>query len=169
MKTCSTAATEHLRECAACREFHEQQTKLRQIVGSLGTVDAPADFDFRLRARLAADADKPALSVSGHLRAGVWQRQRCCVVFGVGAVVIWQRYADRPADSGRNDQPTATRPDRTQTIEPSRREEGNRAAGSLTQGVNVAGGACGQHTCDANDRSPTRAETEATDRRSGFQ
>jgi hypothetical protein len=26
---------------------------LRQIVGSLGTVEAPADFDFRLRARLA--------------------------------------------------------------------------------------------------------------------
>lgn len=52
-EACSTAATEHLRDCASCREFHEQQTKLRQIVGSLGTVEAPADFDFRLRARLA--------------------------------------------------------------------------------------------------------------------
>jgi len=52
----SAAATAHLRECAECREFHEQQTKLRQIVGSLGTVEAPADFDFRLRARLANDA-----------------------------------------------------------------------------------------------------------------
>jgi hypothetical protein len=52
-ETCSTATTEHLRDCASCREFHEQQTKLRQIVGSLGTVEAPADFDFRLRARLA--------------------------------------------------------------------------------------------------------------------
>lgn len=52
-EACSTAATEHLRDCASCREFHEQQMKLRQIVGSLGTVEAPADFDFRLRARLA--------------------------------------------------------------------------------------------------------------------
>lgn len=52
-ESCSAAATEHLRDCASCREFHEQQTKLRQIVGSLGTVEAPADFDFRLRARLA--------------------------------------------------------------------------------------------------------------------
>src|SRR6185436_983612 len=52
-EACSTAATEHLRDCASCREFHEQQTKLRQIVGGLGTVEAPADFDFRLRARLA--------------------------------------------------------------------------------------------------------------------
>jgi hypothetical protein len=49
----SSAASEHLRECASCREFNDQQTKLRQIVGSLGTVEAPADFDFRLRARLA--------------------------------------------------------------------------------------------------------------------
>ena len=52
----SAAATEHLRECAECREFHVQQTKLRKIVGSLGTVEAPADFDFRLRARLAKGA-----------------------------------------------------------------------------------------------------------------
>jgi hypothetical protein len=52
-ETCSPAAAEHLRDCASCREFNEQQTKLRQIVGSLGTVEAPADFDFRLRARLA--------------------------------------------------------------------------------------------------------------------
>jgi len=55
-ETWSAAATEHLRECAECREFHVQQTKLRRIVGSLGTVEAPADFDFRLRARLAKDA-----------------------------------------------------------------------------------------------------------------
>jgi hypothetical protein len=52
-EACSNGVTEHLRDCASCRDFHEQQTKLRQITGSLGTVEAPADFDFRLRARLA--------------------------------------------------------------------------------------------------------------------
>ena len=55
-EACSASATEHLLECAECREFNQQQTKLRQIVGSLGTVSAPADFDFRLRARLANDS-----------------------------------------------------------------------------------------------------------------
>lgn len=59
-ETCSTAAIDHLRECGACREFHEKQTKLRQIVGSLGTVAAPADFDFRLRARLANESSSAA-------------------------------------------------------------------------------------------------------------
>ena len=52
----SASVVEHLKECLACREFHRTQTKLRQMVGSLGTVAAPPDFDFRLRARLANDA-----------------------------------------------------------------------------------------------------------------
>ena len=50
-ETGSARVVEHLRECAACHEFNEKQTRLRQIVGSLGTVSAPPDFDFRLRAR----------------------------------------------------------------------------------------------------------------------
>ena len=54
--TCSTSAAEHLKECSDCREFNRTQTKLRQMVGSLGTVEAPADFDFRLRARLSNDS-----------------------------------------------------------------------------------------------------------------
>jgi hypothetical protein len=86
----SGPAAEHLRGCADCREFQRQQLKLRQIVGSLGTVDAPSDFDFRLRARLAADSDRASLrywsfAVRGLVTVAV------LVVFGVGAVVIWQR------------------------------------------------------------------------------
>ena len=55
-ETYSSSVIEHLRECAECREFHDKQTKLRQMVGNLGTVAAPPDFDFRLRARLANEA-----------------------------------------------------------------------------------------------------------------
>jgi len=51
----SITATEHLKTCGECKEFHCKETKLRQIVGSLEPVNAPADFDFRLRARLASD------------------------------------------------------------------------------------------------------------------
>ena len=43
----------HLAGCRECSDFHQKGTSLRQLVGSLGTVAAPADFDFRLRARLA--------------------------------------------------------------------------------------------------------------------
>ncbi|HEX5890845.1 MAG TPA: hypothetical protein VFY61_19190 [Pyrinomonadaceae bacterium] len=89
----SAATGEHLRTCFECREFQRQQTKLRQIVGSLGTVNAPADFDFRLRARLVADAEAPSfrfwtITVKGLATAAV------LVVFGVGAVMVWQRVDD---------------------------------------------------------------------------
>jgi hypothetical protein len=49
----SPGISRHLSECSACRDFNEKQTKLRQIVGSLDSVSAPSDFDFRLRAKLA--------------------------------------------------------------------------------------------------------------------
>src|SRR5713226_9647134 len=48
-------ANEHLRTCAECRRFHDDRRALRDLVGSLETVGAPADFDFRLRARLARE------------------------------------------------------------------------------------------------------------------
>ena len=90
-ETCSTAALEHLRECGACREFHEKQTKLRQIVGSLGTVAAPADFDFRLRARLANESSSAASTFSfvawPVLRRGV-AAVAALFVFAIGAYLV---------------------------------------------------------------------------------
>jgi hypothetical protein len=44
----------HLRACEPCTGFQQERAALRQLVGSLGMVAAPADFDYRLRARLAA-------------------------------------------------------------------------------------------------------------------
>ncbi len=81
-ETCSTAAVEHLRACGACREFHEKQTKLREMVGSLGTVAAPADFDFRLRARLANESSSAASQIN-FLAWPVLRRG-----FGVAAVLL---------------------------------------------------------------------------------
>lgn len=52
--SCAADFYAHLSACQPCREFEAEHLALRQLVGSLGTVEAPADFDFRLRARLAA-------------------------------------------------------------------------------------------------------------------
>lgn len=49
----SKTTVDHLSECEDCRDVDEKQRKLQQIVASLGTIAAPADFDFKLRARLA--------------------------------------------------------------------------------------------------------------------
>ena len=50
----SSAARAHTETCLPCRTFSDERRALRQLVGSLETVAAPPDFDFRLRARLAA-------------------------------------------------------------------------------------------------------------------
>src|ERR1043165_3190817 len=86
-ETISVAAAEHLRECAECREFNEKQTRLRQIVGSLGTVSAPPDFDFRLRARLANDANGASFHFWPLARRGL-AFVAVLLVFVVGAIVV---------------------------------------------------------------------------------
>ncbi|HEY0404511.1 MAG TPA: hypothetical protein VGC89_02215 [Pyrinomonadaceae bacterium] len=50
----SRAAQAHVDACVACRTFQAERLSLRQLIGSLEHVNAPPDFDFQLRARLAA-------------------------------------------------------------------------------------------------------------------
>jgi hypothetical protein len=50
----SEAARTHLSSCPACRAFHDGRQSLKKLVGSLAPVQAPPDFDFRLRARINA-------------------------------------------------------------------------------------------------------------------
>lgn len=85
----SVAAANHLRGCVDCREFQRQQAKLRQIIGSLDTVNAPADFDFRLRARLAADSDRSGFRYWSFAMRGL-ATVAVLVVFGVAAAIVWQ-------------------------------------------------------------------------------
>jgi len=49
----SSAVISHIRDCAACADISRRQNNLHSLVSNLATVEAPGDFDFRLRARLA--------------------------------------------------------------------------------------------------------------------
>jgi hypothetical protein len=51
-------ANEHLRNCVDCRCFHDERRELRGLMAGLETIGAPADFDFRLRARLAREKSR---------------------------------------------------------------------------------------------------------------
>jgi hypothetical protein len=87
-ETCSAAALDHLKDCVSCREFQQTQTKLRRMVGSLGTVSAPADFDFRLRARLAND---PGAGVFHYWPSFAWRGLAVAamlILFAFGVVVV---------------------------------------------------------------------------------
>jgi hypothetical protein len=55
----SDEAQAHLDSCAGCRLFRDERFKLRGMIGDLEAVNAPADFDFRLRARLADERSAP--------------------------------------------------------------------------------------------------------------
>jgi hypothetical protein len=106
-EACSTSAAEHLRECGDCREFHQQQTRLRQIVGSLGTVSAPADFDFRLRARLASDSS--SVFYLPLMRRG-FALATVLLVFATGAFLVrsvWDRPETGSPVVSSNNQPAA--------------------------------------------------------------
>lgn len=50
-------AEAHLAECAACAAFRDERFRLRELIGALEPVVAPADFDVRLRARIARERD----------------------------------------------------------------------------------------------------------------
>ncbi len=50
----STGARSHAAVCRACGDELRARASLRALVGGLGKVEAPADFEFRLRARMAA-------------------------------------------------------------------------------------------------------------------
>jgi hypothetical protein len=59
-KWLSSDVNNHVLNCVPCEKLLREQTKLRELVSSLGTVEAPSDFDFRLRARLADEKRRVA-------------------------------------------------------------------------------------------------------------
>ncbi|HKP82759.1 MAG TPA: hypothetical protein VJT69_12095 [Pyrinomonadaceae bacterium] len=122
-EACSSSTAAHLRECGECREFQQQQTRLRQIVGSLGTVAAPADFDFRLRARLANDSN--SASYLPIMRRG-FALATVLAVFATGAFLV-RNVWNRPATTGvasTGNQPAAV-PESPKQVEPSKATQDN--------------------------------------------
>lgn len=97
----SAAATGHLRDCAKCRDFHESRLQLRQMVASLGTVEAPADFDFRVRARIAGEPSGTPRGFSvGNWAVGFPSIALAALVLLVGAGLAlrsWNSPADNPS------------------------------------------------------------------------
>src|SRR3989442_1744795 len=108
----SESSESHVIGCASCAAFRAERTRLRELVGSLQPVTAPADFDMRLRARIAREQDQssaqpsifrlfmstPAIAVAG------------LIVMVVGGLV-WmnQRSVQPPKPTARN-QPASPNP-----------------------------------------------------------
>lgn len=90
----SEMAEGHLRSCRNCHEFNDSRVKLRKMVAGLGAVKAPADFDFRLRARLVnEEGNRPAIFLSRKQAFGfpsvVLATLALLVCAGLAARVLW--------------------------------------------------------------------------------
>jgi hypothetical protein len=106
----SDAAQAHIASCADCRIFGEERLALRHLVGGLEKISAPADFDFRMRARMAAarDARAPRAAWFNFSPAALSWPLAACLVLVVSASLYFQKgQPDAPANASA-EQPRAT-------------------------------------------------------------
>ncbi len=96
----SSGVKNHMLSCAVCEKLFREQTKLRALVSSLGTVEAPGDFDFRLRARLAVEKHGVAGSFArGYFSFGFRSAVVATILLLVGSALMFVSFklrSDRP-------------------------------------------------------------------------
>ncbi len=100
----SASVNNHMLSCVACETFSREQAKLQELVSSLGTVEAPGDFDFRLRARLANEKRGPAQSfMLGDFSFGLRAAALAAVLILIGSAFVFVSFktrSDNPATAG---------------------------------------------------------------------
>jgi hypothetical protein len=111
----SDAAEAHMAACASCRAFGEERLALRRLVGGLEKVSAPADFDFRMRARMAAERTNrsaPRATWFNFSPAALSWPLAGCLALVVSVSLYFQQ--------GRQDMPppTAQQPNAAATVSP---------------------------------------------------
>jgi hypothetical protein len=90
----SSGVNDHVLSCIACATLLREETKLRELVSSLGTVEAPGDFDFRLRARLAGE--KRAVSFAfGNFSFGFRSAAVVTVLLLIGSALMFVSFRTR--------------------------------------------------------------------------
>jgi len=100
----SSGVNDHVLSCVACETLLREQTKLQELVSSLGTVEAPGDFDFRLRARLAGE--KRALAqpfTLGNFSFGFRSATAATILLLIGSAFIFVSFrtrSDAPLTAG---------------------------------------------------------------------
>src|SRR5712691_235769 len=87
----SGQALRHVASCAQCLAFQNERARLRELLTSLEPVTAPADFDFRLRARIAAQTDNVGSRsfFSGFALSTPAMAVAALVIVALGGSIVW--------------------------------------------------------------------------------
>jgi hypothetical protein len=105
-----SAVMDHLRGCSGCRAFYESDNKLRRTMAGLVPVEAPADFDFRVRARIANEQPSRNYFSIGNLSLANPSVAAVALVLLVGGMFVWTNFrTTKPA----NEVATGKAPDPT--------------------------------------------------------
>lgn len=106
----ASAAT-HVAACDSCRAFDAERVRLRALVSDLSRVEAPADFEFRLRARIArAGGDERTRATRRAFVPGAaWLTAAGCLVLALGIFVHFRNVAAREANALAQRETTAQR------------------------------------------------------------
>ncbi|HEX8119233.1 MAG TPA: hypothetical protein VF521_18285, partial [Pyrinomonadaceae bacterium] len=96
----SASLRAHVSTCRACAEAQRERASVRALVGGLGRVEAPADFEFRLRARMAAaKAERDRGGFGGRWLYG-FAPVAVAACFVIVSATLYFRQATRPASNG---------------------------------------------------------------------
>lgn len=89
----SLEARSHVGACPSCVEFGRERDALRHLVGGLGKVEAPADFEFRLRARMKASRGGGTYNFLGLRLAPrlAWAAAACFLVVSATLYILQER------------------------------------------------------------------------------
>jgi hypothetical protein len=87
----SAQVMQHVASCAPCLAFQNERSRLRELLTSLEPVTAPADFDFRLRARIEAQTESPGSRsfFSGFALSTPAMAVAALVIVALGGSVVW--------------------------------------------------------------------------------
>ena len=165
----SAAALSHLESCAACDTISRQQTKLQAIVAGLGTVEAPGDFEFRLRARLAGEKRGGARPL-GNLSFGLRSAAVAAILLLLGSVVVFVALNTGSNDQVASGSPAAPKPVTSDSVPKQSEDPGSVTPGSSVvaqapTGNGPAPVAASQHT--PNGRRVERVKNELAGLRTG--
>ena len=136
----------HIASCPSCRAFRDERTRLRQLVGSLEPVTAPADFDVRLRARIAAERQRPERpSLFPHFLVSTPVMAAAAVIVMLAASIVW--FTER---NGKQSPNVAQRGEASE-----RQRNGEASTASKETTPNPASDASPAKTTEPRDRAAT--------------